>query len=84
MDAARYYERESPAAKTRFLNEFEACKRQIIQFPESSARIYGEVRRKQLSSYPYALVYRIDLDGDIRVIAVTHLKRKPFYWLGRE
>ena len=70
--------------KDDFLDEILRCRQQIAQFPESGAAVFGAVRRKLLTSYPYALVYLIEPDGDIRVIAVAHLKRKPLYWLGRE
>ena len=83
-DAVSYYTRKRPGLERDFLEEARKCECQILQFPESGATIFGEMRRKLFSSYPYALVYIIEPDGDIRVIAVTHLKRKPFYWLGQE
>ena len=84
MDTFRYYERESPAAKAGFFNAFERCKSQILLFPEIGARIQGEVRRYRLMTYPYTLLYYIRPNGNIRIIAVMHQKRRPLYWLGRE
>ena len=83
-DAASYYADQRPGLKRDFLDEIWRCRQQIVQFPESGAAVLGEVRRKLLTSYPYELVYRIEPGGDIHVIAVAHLKRKPLYWLGRE
>ncbi|MCP4594404.1 MAG: hypothetical protein GY842_27045 [bacterium] len=41
-----------------------------------------KVRRASLSRFPYALVF-IELDEEIRVLAVAHDKRRPGYWLDR-
>jgi len=40
------------------------------------------VRRCRLSRFPYALIYTID-NGDILVLAVAHLQRRPDYWRDR-
>jgi hypothetical protein len=33
--------------------------------------------------FPYALLYSVG-SGNIRVLAVMNLKRRPMYWVGRE
>ena len=41
-----------------------------------------EVRRALLPRFPYALVF-LELQTEIRVLAVAHAKRHPDYWLNR-
>jgi mRNA-degrading endonuclease RelE of RelBE toxin-antitoxin system len=36
----------------------------------------------RLSRFPYGLIYTID-NGDILVLAVAHLHRRPDYWRDR-
>jgi hypothetical protein len=42
----------------------------------------GNVRRCLLNRFPYAIYYGVAEDGVV-VIAVSHLRRKPDYWLER-
>jgi hypothetical protein len=41
-----------------------------------------EIRRALLPRFPYALVF-LELQTEIRVLAVAHAKRHPDYWLNR-
>ncbi len=82
-DAALYYEMESPGLGSAFLDEIERCEQAIAQFPEAGTCILGQVRRRLLRRFPYALLYSVRRDG-IRILAVMNLKRRPMYWVGRE
>jgi toxin ParE1/3/4 len=83
LDAARYYESESRGLGVSFLDAAEKCERTIGEYPRAGTLVLGEVRRRLVQVFPYALLYRISPDG-IRILAVMNLKRRPFYWLGRE
>lgn len=83
VDAARYYESESPGLGESFLAAAEKCEHSIIEYPQAGTLVCGEVRRRLLRVFPYALLYTIS-PGRIRILAVMNLKRRPFYWLGRE
>lgn len=83
VDAARYYELESPGLGIAFLNEVERCLRSISEYPEAGPAIHGHVRRRLLRGFPYALLYSVKPDV-IRILAVMNLKRRPTYWVGRE
>ena len=82
-DGARYYELESPGLGTSFLDEVERCARSIIEHPQAGGAQWGNVRRRLLRRFPYALLYSI-VPGGIRILAVMNLKRRPSYWVGRE
>lgn len=41
-----------------------------------------EIRRLLLKRFPYLVIYT-DVAGETLVVAVTHARREPFYWLDR-
>ena len=82
-DAADYYALQSPGLDRRFLAEIEQALAQIVEFPEAAAPVRGRTRRKVLLGYPYSLMYSVS-ESAVRVLAVAHHKRRPFYWRGRE
>ncbi len=41
-----------------------------------------EIRRCLLHRFPYLVIYRYRPDA-ILVVAISHVRRKPFYWLER-
>lgn len=82
VEAALYYEQESPGLGALFLDEAERCEREIVEYPRAGALLSGEVRRRIFRAFPYAMLYRVNSDG-VRVLAVMNLKRRPFYWTGR-
>jgi plasmid stabilization system protein ParE len=82
IDAARYYERSEPGLGSDFLGEVERALGQIAANPNASQRIGKRVRRKPLWRFPYNLIYAAYSD-QIRIAAVAHQKRRPFYWRSR-
>jgi toxin ParE1/3/4 len=45
--------------------------------------IQGDSRRHLLTRFPFAVIYTIE-NQRIYILAVMHLKRKPFYWKDRK
>jgi len=82
-EAAQYYELETPSLGGAFLNEVERCQRSIEQHPEAGTVVQGQVRRRLLHRFPYALLYAIT-PRSIRILAVMNLKRRPAYLVGRQ
>ena len=81
--AADYYARQLPGLDRQFLATVEQALAQIVCFPEASAPVHARIRRKVLMGYPYTLLYSLTA-AEIRVLAVVHHARRPFYWHGRE
>ena len=54
----------------------------IARFPEAWHLLGEGIRRRRLSGFPYGLIYSVD-KGDILVLAVAHLHRRPDYWRDR-
>jgi plasmid stabilization system protein ParE len=82
-EAAGYYERECPGLGVTFLDDVQAALKTLTQFPEGSPLLRGRIRRKVLLRFPYTLMYSVR-DGQIRILAVAPVKRRPFYWHGRK
>jgi len=83
VQAARYYESKVPVLGSEFLSEVQRIVKGIGANPEAAPRVKGEIRRRILRRFPYAVLYQIDPD-EIVILAVMHLRRHPNYWHGRK
>ena len=86
-EAASWYEKRQPGLAVRFLQEIDQAQHAIQSRPLSFPRLANTavdlgVRRALLPRFPYALVF-LELQTEIRVLAVAHAKRHPDYWLNR-
>ncbi len=81
-EAAQYYDRESSGLGLAFLSAVERCTKEIVEYPEASPLLNDVVRRRLVWSFPYGVLYRVT-PGEIRILAIMNLKRRPFYWIGR-
>lgn len=50
------------------------------EVPRVKARVV--VRRARVAGFPYSVAF-VELENEVRVIAIAHDKRKPGYWLKR-
>jgi plasmid stabilization system protein ParE len=81
-EALRYYSERSIKAPEHFIDEFEHEVGRIAANPLCGHPCHTLYRRRNLKHFPYAIIYRPKADS-IYVIAVTHEKRLPLYWLHR-
>jgi plasmid stabilization system protein ParE len=81
-EAVDFYELESLGLGDVFLAEVERALAQIAAFPEAAEPLRDGVRRRLLHTFPYALLYSLRADG-VRILAVAHQRRRPFYWEDR-
>ena len=81
-DAVDSYEQGSPGLGAAFLAAVERAVTDLVEYPESAPVLSGPFRKKVLSRFPFNLIYRIKSD-EIRILAVAHQRRRPYYWLGR-
>jgi len=82
-DAAAYYHNSSPGLGNSFVDDVERSITQIEEYPESGYLLNRAVRRVLLRRFPYAVMYSVN-PGEIRILAIANLKRRPFYWQGRK
>jgi plasmid stabilization system protein ParE len=78
-EGADFYDLESPGLGSVFIDEIEGAIEHISRFPEASPLIRNHVRRKLLIKFPFSLMYSVR-PNEIRILAVAHQKRRPFYW----
>jgi toxin ParE1/3/4 len=82
-EAALYYEERTADLGLAFLDEVEKTSERILAHPMAYQRVTEEVRQALVARFPYSILYVIESDEHIRVIAVAHLKRRPGYWRKR-
>lgn len=81
-DAVEYYNYESPGLGEQFLAEILNTLDRIAQFPKAWNTSSERTRRCQARRFPYGVIYQY-LGGEILVVAVANLHRKPNYWKDR-
>ena len=82
MDAAGHYESRRSGLGDEFLDEVAAALRRLDRWQGSGPPTDGGYRRCLVRRFPYALIYR-PADGDVVVVAIMHMKRRPGSWLRR-
>ena len=82
-DAIAYYEAQLVGLGIEFAREVRAGLARIEEFPDGWQLLSRRVRRYRLNRFPYGILYAV-LDGEIVVVAVMHLHRKPDYWETRK
>jgi plasmid stabilization system protein ParE len=81
-EAADYYDLESPGLGEAFLADVERGFGQIREHPDAAPEVAPGVRKLVLARFPFTIVYGTRTDT-IRVLAIAHQRKRPFYWRGR-
>jgi hypothetical protein len=81
--AVSYSNAHSPGLGTAVLDEVQRAVEQLLEPPEAAPRVNRRVRRTLGPRYPYGVRYALTADRS-RMLAMAKLKRRPFYWRGRE
>jgi hypothetical protein len=80
--AIQWYGAQAPGLGDAFLIETISAADRIAHYPDGWQSLGEGIRRCRLNRFPYGLIYTID-SGDILVLAVAHLHRRPGYWRDR-
>ena len=84
LEATRWYEAQQPGLGAQFLGATDSAVAQIAKDPllypvwASDARY----RRKIIGRFPYSVFYEIR-STNIEIVAFSHSRRNPGYWLTR-
>jgi plasmid stabilization system protein ParE len=82
-EAAQYYESEQAGLGAAFLADVRRCTDAVVANPHAGQIVLQTIRRRLCQRFPYGLLYTI-ADGEIRILAVMNLRRRPGYWVGRQ
>ncbi len=78
-EAAFYYEKRSEGLGDDFIEDFERTIERIVSSPTRYRKAHGNIRQLRLNRFPFNVVYEIH-DGNIYILALAHVRRRPFYW----
>lgn len=81
-EAAAYYAQARPGLGDAFVAEVQNAVDALAASPLVGTQIENGVRWWLVRRFPYSVLYRVR-DDHIRILAIAHQKRRPFYWRGR-
>jgi len=81
-EARDYYAAVRPELGREFVTELDRATSRVLANPLAWPPYSRRTRRYLLHRFPYAVIYRVI--GDVlRILAVSHLHRRPGYWTKR-
>jgi toxin ParE1/3/4 len=83
IQAQDWYENESPGLGQRFLAAVNAVIDRMIANPKQFPAAYKNIHRALLRRFPYAILFVIEPNEALTVIACFHSSRDPMHWQKR-
>ena len=77
--SAGYYEEQVPGLGDRFLDDFMALMRRLVDHPRSGSIVEDEIRVARFRRFPYDVYYQIE-ETRLVVLAITDQRREPGSW----
>lgn len=81
-EATIFLDLESPGLGDAFIDDLEHALGVIRHHPQIARIIRGRARSKVFRRFPYSIIYSV-VGFEIRILAVSHQRRRPFYWKRR-
>jgi plasmid stabilization system protein ParE len=81
-DAVAYFDAQREGLGDRFEQDLLSTVTYIRQHPLSGKKLSARVRKFRLRTFPYDVIYVVDVD-EVVIVAVAHHRRSPDYWRGR-
>ena len=83
LETVAYYESKRAGLGASYLADFEQLLNEIVRNPQRSPiEQQPEIRRRRMDKFPFTILYR-EASKQVQVLAVSHHRRRPNYWLGR-
>ncbi len=83
LETIAYYESKRPGLGAMYLAEFEQLIKIVCEAPHRyPIEKKPDIRRIRMRKFPFTVLYR-DSSGSLQVLAISHHRRRPQYWLGR-
>lgn len=79
IEASKYYEERALGLGMSFLDSIEEAVGQVSANPEACQLVGDLVRQKLVKRFPYSVLYVIEPEC-LRIMAISHQKRRPGYW----
>ncbi len=83
IEAQEWYERESRGLGRLFRGAVNALVQRLSANPRQFPIVYRNVRRALLRRFPYALMFVLEPNESLTVIACFHGSRDPEHWQKR-
>jgi plasmid stabilization system protein ParE len=83
VDAQDWYESESTGLGRQFRTEVDAAVERMSARPRQFPSIYENLRRALVRRFPYSLLFVLEPDETLTVIACFHASRDPEQWRKR-
>ena len=83
IDAQDWYENEAPGLGRNFRAAVDAVIQRMSANPWQFPVVYKSIRRALLRHFPYALMFVVEADETLTVIACFHGSRDPAHWQKR-
>jgi toxin ParE1/3/4 len=80
VDAHDWYEQEAPDLGRSFLAAIDAAIERMWSNPQQFPVIHKTIRRALLRRLPYALMFVVESDDALTIIACFHGSRDPIRW----
>ena len=81
-EASAYYAQARLGLGESFLAEVQHAVDSLAASPLARMEVENGVRWWLVRRFPYSVIYLARVDH-LRVLAIAHQKRRPFYWRGR-
>ncbi len=66
-----------------FLDEFDRTLERIQRFPKAGSLLSANTRYCRIGRFPYSIIYQIQEEETLLIVAVMHWQRQPLYWQNR-
>jgi hypothetical protein len=81
--AMEFYSVSEPGVERDLIYSINDAINDIRQFPLASQIEIDDIRRKVVKIFPFSIYYRV-INSTIRVVAIAHHSREPYYWIDRD
>ncbi len=81
-EAVAWYAAQASGLDQRFIDNMRLARDRIAERPDAWHPLGAGVRRYRLARFPYGVIYVVEA-GEIVILAIAHLHRKPNYWRSR-
>jgi len=83
LGRVRYYEAQRRGLGARYLKDFEQTMARICESPaRHKLKRPPSTRAVSFRSFPCSVIYR-EVSGFVQVLAVSHHRQQPGYWIAR-